>query len=191
MIVVIANRLNNNDPTLQEDRILSNRVFTVGIINFKTGRYGWSTFSVPSNRYPTYVIKERNIEFFQGRIKPKTLLMKHVNRENRRTTLIYDCSILNIYGQCTTKIWYSPPDWEFGLAPRLTVNCIKWKMMMIDHDYVNNHIYEINYLDDAMVAAILKVDFKIRCLINVSGCNNVNDIFDIFNFKLTSLLKNM
>ena len=63
--------------------------------------------------------------------------------------------------------------------------------MMIDHDYVNNHIYEINYLDDAMVAAILKVDFKIRCLINVSGCNNVNDIFDIFNFKLTSLLKNM
>ena len=106
MMMVIANRSNNNDSTLPESNILSKRVFTVG--DYKTCRYGWSTFSVPPNWYSVNVIKEIYSEFFQGGIKPKTLMMNYMDRENRRTIMI--CPILSTYEQHTMEIWYSSLD---------------------------------------------------------------------------------
>ena len=96
MMVIVANRFNNSDETLPQGRIKGTKTYTLGIRDPKTGQFGWPTFIVPPSRYPANVVKERGTEFLQGAIEPRTLLLKFVDEEKRRTTFIYDLSLIHI-----------------------------------------------------------------------------------------------
>ena len=100
--------------------------------------------------------------------------------------MIYDCPILysdprqqhtfresllgNIHGESTPVLRFPTPAWEFGIAPRISTNCSKGEIIMIDHDYVKEHVGEFPFLDSAMVEAILGVDFKTSCLTHDKVC---------------------
>ena len=93
MMIILVNLFNNTDPTLLQWRVMGKGTYSIDIRDPTTGQFEWPTFAVQSHRYPANVVKERDMELLQGRIKPRTLLLKHVDTENRRKTLIYDCSV--------------------------------------------------------------------------------------------------
>ena len=170
MMIILANRYNNIDPTRSNKRITSKRIYSIGLRYNVIGQVEWLTIRVPLNRYPVDIVINLGEELLGDGIESDILMWKHFDPIKQIKTMIYDCPI--IWTQCldTAVLRYPSPEWKYGVASLIHVKYHRYEVMMIDHDDMIRRLIKYWSMDKAILKVIAQVDFCMKCCTNGETC---------------------